>query len=58
MSAPQEHRHHETTEHDHVHGEGCGHRTVEHDDHVDYLHDGHRHAAHADHYDEHVDQDH
>jgi zinc transport system permease protein len=40
-------------EHDHVHGEHCGHRAVMHGDHVDYVHDGHRHASHDDHYDEH-----
>lgn len=40
-------------DHDHEHGEGCGHETVEHDGHVDYLHDGHRHAAHGGHWDDH-----
>lgn len=40
-------------EHDHVHGEDCGHPAVPHDDHVDYVHDGHRHAPHGSHYDEH-----
>jgi zinc transport system permease protein len=40
-------------EHDHVHGDDCGHLAVEHDDHVDYVHGGHRHAAHGEHYDEH-----
>ena len=40
-------------EHDHVHGEDCGHLAVEHGDHVDYVHGGHRHAAHGEHYDEH-----
>jgi hypothetical protein len=39
--------------HDHDHGPGCGHETVEHDDHLDYLHDGHRHADHDGHWDEH-----
>lgn len=29
--------------HDHQHGEGCGHTAIEHDGHVDYLHDGHLH---------------
>jgi hypothetical protein len=43
----------ESTEHPHVHGEGCGHDTVQHDDHVDYVHDGHRHASHEGHYDVH-----
>ena len=40
-------------DHDHVHGDDCGHVAVAHGDHVDYLHDGHRHAEHGDHYDEH-----
>jgi zinc transport system permease protein len=40
-------------EHDHVHGEDCGHLAVEHGDHVDYVHGAHRHAAHGEHYDEH-----
>ncbi|WP_181312762.1 metal ABC transporter permease [Nocardioides campestrisoli] len=40
-------------DHPHQHGEGCGHRGVEHGNHVDYLHDGHRHAPHGAHYDEH-----
>lgn len=40
-------------EHEHEHGEDCGHEAVVHDDHVDYVHDGHRHAKHGDHYDEH-----
>jgi hypothetical protein len=40
-------------EHDHQHGDGCGHEAVAHDDHVDYVHDGHRHAAHDGHWDEH-----
>ncbi|MDF1657466.1 MAG: hypothetical protein P1U58_07630 [Verrucomicrobiales bacterium] len=29
--------------HDHQHGEGCGHTAIKHDGHVDYLHDGHLH---------------
>ncbi|MFP6611592.1 MAG: hypothetical protein VB835_04710 [Pirellulales bacterium] len=29
--------------HDHQHGPGCGHTSVEHDGHIDYLHDGHLH---------------
>jgi len=53
MSTSADHEHHDTTEHEHVHGEGCGHETVEHGDHVDYLHDGHRHAEPAGHFDEH-----
>ncbi|HET7357537.1 MAG TPA: metal ABC transporter permease [Nocardioidaceae bacterium] len=40
-------------EHEHQHGEHCGHRAVPHGDHVDYVHDGHRHAPHGSHYDEH-----
>ena len=51
-----EHDRHESAEHPHVHGEGCGHETVQHGDHVDYLHDGHRHADHDGHYDEHGDE--
>ena len=40
-------------DHDHAHGQDCGHPAVPHGDHVDYVHDGHRHAAHGSHYDEH-----
>jgi zinc transport system permease protein len=40
-------------DHDHEHGEDCGHLAVPHDDHVDYVHDGHRHAPHGSHSDEH-----
>ena len=40
-------------DHQHVHGEDCGHRAVPHGDHLDYLHGGHRHAPHGGHYDEH-----
>ncbi|HSE08633.1 MAG TPA: metal ABC transporter permease [Nocardioidaceae bacterium] len=40
-------------EHEHVHGDDCGHLAVPHGDHVDYVHDGHRHAPHGSHYDEH-----
>lgn len=39
--------------HDHIHGENCGHTAIQHGDHVDYLHDGHLHHQHGDHYDEH-----
>lgn len=39
--------------HDHVHGDGCGHQAVKHGDHIDYLHDGHLHHQHEDHVDEH-----
>ena len=52
------HRTHDLVEHDHVHGDGCGHRAVAHDDHLDYLHNGHCHAFHDDHYDEHLNFDH
>jgi hypothetical protein len=38
--------------HDHVHGAGCGHIAVRHGDHVDYLHDGHLHHGHDGHVDE------
>lgn len=44
---------HQQAEHDHRHGENCGHLAVPHGDHVDYVHDGHRHAPHGAHYDEH-----
>jgi hypothetical protein len=40
-------------EHDHKHGDKCGHQAVKHDDHTDYLHDGHLHHVHGDHVDEH-----
>jgi DNA-binding transcriptional ArsR family regulator len=40
------------TDHDHAHGEGCGHVVVPHGDHVDYAHDGHLHRAHDGHWDE------
>ena len=39
--------------HDHVHGENCGHTAIKHNDHVDYLHDGHLHHPHDEHVDEH-----
>jgi hypothetical protein len=51
MSSMTEHRPH--TDHQHTHGEGCGHLAFPHDGHVDYLHDGHRHAAHDGHWDDH-----
>lgn len=47
-----EHKTH--TAHDHVHGEGCGHKTVDHDGHKDFLHDGHLHHPHDGHVDEHT----
>lgn len=40
-------------EHDHKHGEGCGHQAIKHEDHTDYLHDGHMHHVHEDHVDDH-----
>ena len=40
-------------DHEHEHGDDCGHLAVPHGDHVDYVHDGHRHAPHGSHYDEH-----
>ncbi|HEY5881134.1 MAG TPA: hypothetical protein VIU11_19635 [Nakamurella sp.] len=58
MTNPQHHRSHDTFDHDHVHGDGCGHRAVWHDDHLDYIHGGHWHAAHDGHYDEHINFDH
>jgi hypothetical protein len=57
MGRSESHRYHEPSEHDHVHGAGCGHRAVPHEDHLDYLHDGHWHAPHEGHYDEHIDLD-
>ena len=58
MTSTGTHRHHDLSEHDHVHGAGCGHHALQHDDHIDYLHDGHWHSEHAGHYDEHVNLDH
>jgi len=55
MTTSADHEFHDHADHEHVHGEGCGHETVPHGDHVDYLHDGHRHAAHEGHYDEHAE---
>ncbi|UXN06217.1 ArsR/SmtB family transcription factor [Bartonella sp. HY761] len=40
--------------HDHEHGENCGHTAVKHGDHIDFLHDGHLHHPHDGHVDEHV----
>lgn len=40
--------------HEHQHGENCGHIAIKHGEHVDYLHDGHLHHPHTDHVDEHV----
>ncbi|MFC6317052.1 hypothetical protein [Corynebacterium gerontici] len=39
-------------DHEHTHGEGCGHVAIPHGDHIDYLHDGHLHHKHEDHWDE------
>jgi hypothetical protein len=57
MTTSAEHDQHASVDHAHVHGEACGHETVQHGDHVDYVHDGHRHASHEGHYDEHGDAD-
>jgi hypothetical protein len=46
--------HHTHDRHDHIHGAGCGHATIQHEGHTDYLHDGHMHHVHGDHVDEHV----
>jgi zinc transport system permease protein len=51
--APVEPAEHEVAQHNHQHGDDCGHLAVEHGDHVDYVHGAHRHAAHGEHYDEH-----
>jgi zinc transport system permease protein len=40
-------------DHQHEHGDDCGHPAVPHGDHIDYVHEGHRHAVHGSHYDEH-----
>ena len=39
--------------HDHIHGENCGHAKIKHGDHYDFIHDGHLHHPHEDHNDEH-----
>ena len=39
--------------HDHIHGENCGHTKIKHADHYDYINDGHLHHPHEDHNDEH-----
>ena len=44
---------HTHANHQHVHGEGCGHTAVKHGNHIDYIHDGHLHHEHNGHYDEH-----
>ncbi len=50
MTANDDHIH---AGHEHVHGPGCGHASVEREGHVDYVHEGHAHAPHGAHYDEH-----
>jgi hypothetical protein len=40
--------------HEHIHGQQCGHMAIMHEGHVDYLHDGHLHSPQGDHYDEHT----
>lgn len=40
--------------HDHKHGDHCGHTKIKHGDHIDFIHDGHLHHEHGEHYDEHV----
>ncbi|MBS4761225.1 hypothetical protein KG089_00715 [Carnobacteriaceae bacterium zg-ZUI252] len=44
--------HHIHDNHDHVHGEKCGHTAIQHGDHIDYIHDGHLHHPHDNHVDE------
>jgi len=39
-------------DHNHKHGDSCGHKPVKHGDHTDYEHDGHFHRVHGDHVDE------
>ena len=39
-------------DHNHQHGDSCGHVAVKHGDHVDYEHDGHLHRIHGNHVDE------
>ena len=34
---------HSHENHDHKHGENCGHTKIQHEDHIDFLHDGHLH---------------
>ena len=43
----------DTHDHEHVHGDGCGHEAVEHNGHIDYVVDGHLHHVHGDHCDDH-----
>lgn len=44
--------HHIHENHDHTHGEDCGHTAIKHGDHIDYIHDGHLHHEHDGHIDE------
>ena len=44
---------HTHANHQHVHGNDCGHTAIRHGDHIDYIHDGHLHHEHNGHYDEH-----
>lgn len=47
------HETHEThADHDHTHGDSCGHAAVAHEQHTDFLHEGHAHHAHEGHWDE------
>ncbi len=49
-------------DHEHQHGEGCGHVAFAHaavgGTHIDYVHDGHVHVEHDGHWDECGDDDH
>jgi len=54
MSSPKRHRSHDPQQHDHAHGENCGHQRVHHDDHLDYPYNGRWHTAHEGHYDKHA----
>jgi hypothetical protein len=46
--------HHTHDDHEHIHGDDCGHTAVRHEGHVDYLHDGHLHHPKDDHVHEHA----
>lgn len=41
------------TQHNHVHGPGCGHEAITHGDHLDYIVDGRLQHQHGDHCDDH-----
>jgi len=47
---PAEHEIHDAHQHDH--GPGCGHASVQREGHTDYVHEGHAHTPHEGHYDE------